>query len=286
MQKDKWIYAYASAIGNSHISENIPCQDYCTVENYDNYSIAIVCDGAGSCSNSQIGSKNVTEFCLFQFGNLIKKHNWNKKLPSQNYWQNEAKKTLRIIKEDLVNYSINNSLEFKSLSCTVIVTIVLKNGLLVTHIGDGRAGYCNMKDEWFSTITPFHGELANQTVFITSDIWNDENIDNYIESKVIKAQVKAFCLLSDGCEKASFECNLFNQETETYFDPNKPYPLFFNPNLKILPELHRQNKTKEEINTLWKTFLTNGNEKLRIEPDDKTMILGVRLSQEILIDNE
>jgi hypothetical protein len=287
MQKQKWIFAYASAIGNSHITEKIPCQDFCSVENYNNFSIAIVCDGAGSCSNSQIGSKNVTEFCQFHFGNLIKKHKWNlSKLPTQKYWHSEAKKTLRTIKEDLVNFSINDNLDFKSLSCTVIVTIVLKHGLLVTHIGDGRAGYCNMKDEWFPTITPFHGELANQTVFITSDIWNEKDIDNYIESKVIKEQVKAFCLLSDGCEKASFECNLFDQVKETYYDPNKPYSLFFNPNVKILPELHNQNKTQEEINTLWETFLTKGNEKLKIEPDDKTLILGVRVIKESLTENE
>lgn len=286
MQQPNWIFAFASVIGNSHISENIPCQDFCKVENRDNFSIAVVCDGAGTCINSQIGSKQVTDFCIYHFEKLIKKQKWDNQneLPTQEIWHNEAKSTLYLIKEDLDRFSMSNDLDFKSLSCTVIVTIALSHGLLVTHIGDGRAGYCNMNNEWLPTIIPLHGELANQTVFITSDIWNNEIIDTYIESNVIKDDVKAFCLLSDGCEKASFECNLFDQETETYFDPNKPYPLFFNPNIKILPELHKQNKTQEEINTLWETFLRKGNEKLKIEPDDKTLILGVRVIEEGLIE--
>lgn len=288
MQEPFWIFASASVIGNSHILENIPCQDFCKIENNKEFSIAVVCDGAGSCSNSQIGSKQVAEFSINYFEKVIRRNNWhtNLDLPLDNIWHSEAKKTLRLIKEDLEKYSLNYDLDFKSLSCTVIIKIALPNGLLVTHIGDGRAGYCNMENEWKSSITPFHGELANQTVFITSEIWNEEIIDTYIKSNVIRETVNAFCLMSDGCEKASFECNLFDQESETYFDPNKPYPLFFNPIVQTLINLKEQNQTQEEINTLWENFLTHGNERLKIEPDDKTMILAARIKNNIDNSNE
>ena len=287
MQQPNWIFAFASVIGNAHISENIPCQDSCKVENYETYTIAVVCDGAGSCTNSQVGSNQVADFCVYHFERLINKQKWDiqNELPPEEIWHDEAKKTLFQIKEDLDKFSMSKDLDFKSLSCTVIVTIAFNFGLLVTHIGDGRAGYCNMNNEWEPMIIPLHGELANQTAFITSEIWDDDTIDTYIGSSVIKDNIKAFCLLSDGCEKAAFECNLFDVETETYFDPNKPYPLFFNPNVKILPELHKQNKTQEEINILWGKFLTTGNVKLKIEPDDKTLILGVRFIEETLIEN-
>lgn len=278
MQQHNWYFAYASVVGNSHVLENIPCQDFCKVEIFDTYCIAVVCDGAGSCTNSHLGAQQVTAFCIYHFSTLMKNKKWDtiNGKPTQEDWHKEAKRTLYLIKEDLEKYSMNHDLELKSLSCTVIVTIALQDGLLVTHIGDGRAGYCNMNNEWLPTITPLHGELANQTAFITSDIWDDELIDNYIESNVINNDFKAFCLLSDGCEKATFECNLFNPETETYFDPNKPYSLFFDPNVKILPTLYKQAKTQEEINSLWETFLTNGNDKLKNEPDDKTLILCVK----------
>ena len=282
MQQPNWIFAFASVIGNSHISENIPCQDFCNVEDYENFSIAIVCDGAGTCKNSHIGSKQVAEFSLYHFEKLIKSEKWDNEieLPTQDIWHSAAKNTLFLIKEDLFRFSLSNDIDFKSMSCTVIVTIALQRGLLVTHIGDGRAGYCNMNDEWLPSIIPFHGELANQTVFITSDIWSDEIIDTYVESNVIDEEVKAFCLLSDGCERATFECNLLNEETKSYFDPNKPYAPFFDPNIKNLYQLYKENKTQVEINELWGNFLTKGNEKLLLEPDDKSLIFGVRYFEE------
>ncbi len=86
----------------------------------------------------------------------------------------------------------------------------------------------------------------------------------------------AFCLLSDGCEKASFEVNLFDADTNKYYDPNRPYLPFFEPNIYALQNLYEQQKSQTEINQLWADFLEAGNNKLRIEPDDKTMILAVR----------
>ena len=280
MSQSNWIFAFASVIGNSHIAENLPCQDYCRVESFEKFSIAVVCDGAGSCKNSQIGSEKASWFCIDRFEKLIRDNKWDdsESLPAQEVWHNLAKQTLYSVREDLENYGINEELEFKSLSSTLILTIILENGLLVSHIGDGRAGYCDSSNDWLSSITPFHGEVANQTVFLTSDFWDEEIIDNYIESRVIADQVKAVCLMSDGCEKASFECNLFDSETETYYDPNKPYPLFFDGNIKILPTLYAQGKSVEEINEMWKEFLSNGNDRLKVETDDKTLILGVRIS--------
>lgn len=280
MQPPKWICAYSSVIGNSHITENIPCQDFCNIGNYEKFMISIVSDGAGSCINSDKGSKQVCEFALYHFESEIKKQDWYKsnEIPSQEVWHLFAKQILLSVTKDLENYSKNNDLPFKSLSCTVIIVIALENYLLVTHIGDGRAGYCNQEDDWFSMITPFHGKEANETVFITSDIWHNGVIDIYLESRVITENVKAFCLLSDGCEKASFECNLYDQDKDIYSDPNTPFKEFFHKNVNVhLPNMHKEGKTQEQINELWHSFLTEGNPKLKTEFDDKTMILAVKL---------
>lgn len=278
MNNTEWVFAFASSKGNAHISANIPCQDTCSVEIFDNFSISIVSDGAGSCINSDKGSKVVVDFCNYHFSKLIKQYKWNDKtdLPSRDLWHKTAKFALNNVFDDLNKYSITEKLEFKSLSCTVIVIIALDSGLLVTHIGDGRAGYCTQDLEWKPLISPFKGELANQTVFITSEIWDEEIIDNYIESDVVSGQIYAYCLLTDGCEKASFECNLFDSDTQCYYDPNRPFGAFFNPNIKILIKLFQDGKNQDDINELWNAFLTSGNEKLKIEPDDKTMILAVK----------
>jgi len=274
-----WVYAFASSIGSGHIMEQLPCQDSCKVADYGAFGIFVVSDGAGSCSNSHIGSQLTTDSCLFHFKKAIDTYKWdNNHLPAIDKWNKTAKETLYSVKEDLEKYSLSHEVEFKSLACTVIVVIAFKSSLLVVHIGDGRAGYCNFNSEWHPIIKPFHGELANQTVFITSDIWDDEIIDSYIESSIVENDVKAFCLLTDGCEKASFECNLYNEEKEIFYDPNKPFPLFFNPNVAGLIELYNDGKTQKEINELWENFLSEGNERLRMETDDKTMILAVMMS--------
>ena len=272
-----WKFAFASAIGNGHIAENIPCQDFCAVEDHGDFTISVVCDGAGSCEHARLGAQQVAQSCLFRFNAAIRTNNWHKAaLPETAAWQKVVKQTLYSVKEDLENYSIASELPFKSLSCTVIVVITLNDGLLVTHIGDGRAGYLNAADEWHALITPFHGSEANETVFITSDIWSDDIIDTYLSADVVAGEVKAFCLLSDGCEKAAFECNLYDAENEVYYDPNRPFPLFFKSNIDIIPKLFENGLSQDEVNTNWQAFLAGGNETLKTESDDKTLILAVK----------
>ncbi len=66
-------------------------------------------------------------------------------------------------------------------------------------------------------------------------------------------------------------------EEDKYYDPNKPFAPFFDPNIQILKELVIQGKSQDEINDMWSEFLNNGNPRLRQESDDKTLILAVRL---------
>ncbi len=103
-------------------------------------------------------------------------------------------------------------------------------------------------------------------------------MEKYISTDVFDFPIDAFCLLTDGCERAAFQINLFNEAEELYFDPNLPYPNFFNPLVTTLKGLIEGEQTQDEINVLWANFLTNGNPKFEIETDDKTMILAINLS--------
>jgi len=275
-----WKYLYASVQGKSHIEESIVCQDCCDVFSHNNYSICVVSDGAGSCVNSHIGSRDTTKFAITHFSKLIEEKKWNKGKAkiTNDEWLLEAQKTLRQVRDDLEKSNLTGS-SFETLSCTLIVVIQLKNKLLLTHIGDGRAGYCTTKNEWFSMMTPYIGSYSNQTVFITSNIWEDEtNLNKYIESTIIDVQnIKAFCLLSDGCENASFECYKFNEELQMPEDLNKPYKDFFDLNVNVnIPNLIKEGKEEQELNEIWASFLKEGNAALKNENDDKTMILAIK----------
>lgn len=278
----KWFVVGQSVIGKSHIENNVVCQDNCFIEDLgNNWGIAISCDGAGSAKNSHLGSKFVSEHGAKVFRAIVEKNNFTKEniLPQKENWQELARQGLYQIYKDLESYSKKEGLRLDSLACTIIVVIYSPLGYLVTHIGDGRAGYINEQGDWKALIIPWKGEEANQTVFITSSIWNDQ-IDTFIESNVVETQSKAFTLLSDGCESHSFECSKINTETKEWSDPNLPFPKFFNPLVETVLKLKKDNISDMEIKEKWASFIESGTEGLKNEPDDKTLILGILQSIE------
>lgn len=275
--KGNWFVVGSSVIGKSHIEGNIPCQDFNHLEKInDLWGIAVSCDGAGSATNSHTGSEFVAKESAKIFKGIFLKEQIgkNNELPQDNIWQDLAKRGLYQVKQNLDNFAQNKDYKVESLACTVILAIYSPFGILVTHIGDGRAGFLTQNNEWKPMITPWKGEEANQTVFITSAIWN-ENIDNYVESRIIREQPFAFTLMSDGCEAHSFECSVFDKETSEWHDPNLPFPKFFNPLVESLKKMKATSTTEEEVQNKWEKFLSSGTQSLINEPDDKTLILGV-----------
>lgn len=282
MINTNWVTAYASAIGNGHILQNIPCQDNCAHKKLDNspWGIAVVCDGAGSAAHSHIGSDFVARNVVHCYEEILARCQWTspETLPSPEQWREEALKALQIVMQRLVEFAKNNDHKVPDLACTVVSVIYSPFAILLAHIGDGRGTYFD--GEWKTLFTPYRGNEANQTVFITSGIWNKEGVDEYIKTDIIKADIQGYALLSDGCEKGSFEVNIYDEATATYKDLNRPFPRFFEPNRLGLLQLHKEGKTQDEINTLWKGFLLEGNKAFKHETDDKTMILGVRIPNE------
>ncbi len=279
--KGNWFVVGSSVIGKSHIEGNIPCQDFNHLEKInDLWGIAVCCDGAGSAINSHIGSEFVAKESAKIFKSIFLKEQLgeNKELPRDNVWQELAKAGLYQVKQNLDDFAKSKGYKVESLACTVILAIYSPLGILVTHIGDGRAGFLTQTNEWKPMLTPWKGEEANQTIFITSAIWN-ENIDNYVESRIIREQPFAFTLMSDGCEAHSFECSVFDKETSEWHDPNLPFPKFFNPLVQSLKQMKAKGMTEEEVQKKWANFLTSGTQSLINEPDDKTLILGVFISE-------
>ncbi len=270
----QWQIAHASVIGNGHTREGLPCQDAHTVWQENGNFVAVVCDGAGSCKHSDLGSRMVADFALAQLQHLL--------LPEANLdefdqagWSAFVYEFVKAIQRKLSEFSDEENINYKDLSCTIIAIVATADRLLTFHVGDGRGGYQLGDGSWRAFMTPYHGEEANETVFVTSSIW--ESPEDYIETSIIEAQIKAVCLMSDGCEQASFQCNLYDQDLEVFYDPNVPHAPFFDPNVAALRAFHHEKKPQEEVNALWAAFLQNGNQKLSFESDDKTLVLGVRV---------
>lgn len=288
MSSDKnnsdWVVAYASVIGNGHVLMNLPCQDSCDHQRInDVWGVAVVADGAGSAAHSDIGSDFVARNMAHCLEEVVKRKGWNtvEELPTEEEWRIESLKALQIVRQRLEQFAVAKEHKIPDLACTVLAVLYAPFGILTTHIGDGRAAYSVEEGKWEALIEPFRGSEVNETVFITSNIWTTEGVDLYIQSGIIKGNIRAFALLSDGCENGSFEVNVWDEAAQKYHDPNRPYGKFFEPNLKGMLQLKKENKPQEEINKIWGGFLTNGSKQFKHETDDKTMILGVFIPEEV-----
>jgi hypothetical protein len=245
--------------------------------------MAIVCDGAGSAKNSQLGSEFIAKIAapkifkesLTRF-DLYSANSW----PTEEKWNEIVNENVRKLQDELVAHAKGLSLDPSSLACTFIIVICSPVGILAAHVGDGRAGYCDRDGIWKPLIKPHKGDEANMTIFMTSNL---HMVDKYFlmsgvrvpESRVINEKATAFALMSDGCETHSFQCSIPDLKTGKFYDPNLPYPKFFNPLTKNLRDLLDDQVQVEEANEKWKKFIECGTKGLENEPDDKTMILGI-----------
>ncbi|HKZ42402.1 MAG TPA: PP2C family serine/threonine-protein phosphatase, partial [Candidatus Hodarchaeales archaeon] len=278
-----WYIVGASTIGKSHIAQDVPCQDNHFCEHIGHgWGIAVSSDGAGSAANSHIGSEYVSKVTC----NILKKFITDNKyhiddaLPTDSEWEASSSAALREVHQRLETFAKSKGLEAPSVACTLIAVIFSPIGLLVSHIGDGRAGFCSDKGEWKSILMPHKGEEANQTIFLTSHLLQNETTFTMSgvpvpECRVIREKPTAFTIMSDGCETHSFECSKMDHETNKWHDPNIPSSKFFDPLMATLKDMSQNGVSMSEANSKWKTFLEGGTLGLKEEPDDKTLILGV-----------
>lgn len=279
-KKNKWVVAHASVIGNGHILTGLPCQDSCVHQTInETWGLAIVADGAGSAAHSDVGSDFVARNTAHCLKEVVERLQWTseEQLPSIQDWRREALKVTQIVRQRLDTFAQAKAYQSKDLACTLLFVLYSPFGLLYAHIGDGRAAYSRGKNHWEALIEPFRGDEANETVFITSNIWTTEGVDLYIKSGVVYSGIRAFALLSDGCEKGSFEVNVWDEIEQKYHDPNRPYVKFFEPNIKGMLQLAKEQKTQAEINEIWAGFLRTGSAQFKHETDDKSMIFALNL---------
>ena len=284
--ESKMIFLSTSQIGKSHLqsSNKIPCQDSNRFINFGNgWGVIVVADGAGSAKLSDIGSNFVTEQVSKLIQEAFRLYKWNiyQKLPSDAVWNELIFSVFMKVRQQLLRYAEENNVKITDYASTVIVTLFSPYGLAVAHIGDGRAGYCDANNEWHSMFTPHKGEEANQTLFLTSDLWvNNDLLVNGTkvpETNIVStSDYKAFTLMSDGCEQACFELGHYDSVRDFFVIQNKPYNNFFNPLIEKIKTDYLHNMSKEDIRVFYDNIISSGNEKLKEEMDDKTLFIGIR----------
>lgn len=253
-----WKHIKASILGKKNKARGLPCQDAMHVEINDAWSLAVVADGAGSASMSELGSREVCEFT----SKYLKDEVLEAKIPLS---AEKMKNCFLACHNHMKDYAQRRGYSLTSLSTTLIVAILYQNKLFIAHTGDGIAGVRKAStSKWEMAMNPHKGEYANETVFITMNIVA-ESPDSYIEIREYEEhEIDAFFLGSDGCEAATLE-----RDTKEKGRKMKPYPNFFNPILKKLSD----SPSTSDLDHMWSEFLREGTEVLYEEDDDKTLIM-------------
>jgi hypothetical protein len=269
MKNFSWKIAAASAKGKGHKE----CQDSFAYEILDNLIICVITDGAGSQKNSKLGSLLISKFAIKLFKQYALKYHLanHTNTLSSNTWRTDSIAILNQIRKKLNKIALSKKYDLCSMASTLIVAISTPTVIYSIHIGDGRAGYLNMEQEWKSFITPYTGIEVGMTVFLTTEyIW--QYPQDYIETNVVHDKIKAITLLSDGAENASYKCINFDKETQKYIDYNKPHPGFYNPLVKFI--LENINVLDDDLHKVWGQFLADGTPAFTTETDDKTILLA------------
>jgi len=274
-----WLTIGSSVIGNSHIANNIPCQDSHFVGCLsDKWGIAVVSDGASSHVNSHHGSSFMVKNIVEVLKSLVEHEAWfiNATFPTPKEWRDAAITSFSFVYDNLRAFGIEQEMPIKTLGGTINLLIFSNEGYLSAHIGDGRTAVQYANGQWDSAITPFKGEQAGETVFLTTDYtWEEPSI--CIESKVIQKPIKSFAILSDGLENYCFYCNVKNENEEKFHDPNKPFEAFFNQNIGSIFNLYKNGETRQEIENKFSAYLKDGHAKISKEADNKTIIFGIKI---------
>jgi hypothetical protein len=275
-----WIVLAASATGPSHVADGLPCQDAYHVRQIDgDCGVVALADGAGSCAASDIGARMVVEQATRQVPEALAAAGYELGVrePGLLVWHEIAFDCIMRIGEEVRVLAASTSRPFEAFSSTLIIVVYSPLGLLVTHVGDGRAGWRDRHGTWRSMIRPFRGRYANETVFLTTvcDVgWPEAEL--LVESRVVRAEPTAFVLMSDGCERSAFECRIFDERTGSYHDPNRPYAPWLEPKVDFAHRLAVSGAPLERGNEVLAQYLASGGGRLGQEPDDKTLVLGVR----------
>ena len=200
-----WKAIARSAIGTSHIKQQMPCQDYGDYKMIDDAIVGVVADGAGSAKHSDIGARlavntvleiiseqdisTITELrngdrlsevekpktpvqeSLGTNPKNIKNHNAAVAVAKSNSKQKLQRFFSNIIKQVktvLTEQAKKDDYSVDDLACTLLIVIATPDRIAAMQIGDGFITVRYSEKEPELLFAPDKGEYINETTFITS----------------------------------------------------------------------------------------------------------------------
>jgi hypothetical protein len=187
---DWWVVG-ASVRGSAHEHGDGPLQDAHAWAATDDGFVIAVADGAGSAARSDVGAAAAVAAAVAAPDDPVA----------------AARRAIEAIGGDL-----------GELACTLLVAVVAADGVRLHAVGDGAAVVADADGRLVVPLPPDRGEFRNETVFVTSDGWEQA----IRTASVPSADVTGLALLTDGLELLALDVA-----------SGTPHPPFFAPLLQF-----------------------------------------------------
>jgi serine/threonine protein phosphatase PrpC len=241
-----------SVAGSRHRRAAEPCQDASGWALGDRAGFAVVADGAGSASASDLGAQVAVETVL----TLLPRWQRRRSPRSVADWLPLLRAVVRAARWAVDRAARDRDLALRELACTLVVAVALPTGLAIAQIGDGAVVIQDAQGNWQTLTQPEQGEFANETRFL-----QEPGAARSPQLVTWLGDWQSLALFSDGLQRLALQ------------EPDQsPFQPFFQPLFRFLA----QSEDLAVVIDRLRAFLESDRIAQRTD-DDVTLILVQRL---------
>jgi serine/threonine protein phosphatase PrpC len=254
-----WRAVARSATGTSHLTQQLPCQDFGGDRILGDVLIGAVADGAGSARYADVGAKlaviTALDYLTATEAWLQKRHYSWRSLPHpprEAIMRKIFAKTIHKICDRLQAQATSSGYLIDDLACTLLIVLATPTWMAALQVGDGFIVMRSPQSNYQLLFQPDKGEFANQTTFVTS-----ANVLNDMQVRILPERPVFICAASDALERVAIRLSDWT-----------PFPPFFKPLEEYLTETPNPQQNDEYVISFLESERLNQK-----TDDDKTLLL-------------
>lgn len=248
-----WRVVGASVIGESHLRNGHPCQDYqasivLSSEEGEALLVALA-DGAGSAEYSDLGARLAVEAALQELeSSLASPHS------SHLDFESTMRSAFESAQQALFELAEEDEIHIRSLATTLTCVAAVDGFLTVGQLGDGSVVVQTAEQELVAVTQPQRGEYANETYFLVQ-----EDALEHMQLQILHYPIQGLAVFSDGLMRLALQ-----------MPANLPHVPFFNPLLAFAASVQDPEAATEQL----ASFLSSKRVSARTD-DDRSLVLAI-----------